>query len=164
RIVEDSFLGLGYEIRDDSEVETVEYNFDKLAFAPTHSSRSPRDTFYFDETHLLRTETSPSQIHILEEKEPPIYMVSIGRVWRRGMPNVQVQRLARDGRRRCRRPAGVRERGRRHRALVRFRVRLRPRAGGAAAPRHPGHPAALGRRPPRAEAVLMRVPLSWLRE
>jgi phenylalanyl-tRNA synthetase alpha chain len=83
RIVEDSFLGLGYEIRDDPEVETVEYNFDKLAFAPTHSSRSPRDTFYFDETHLLRTETSPSQIHILEEKGPPIYMVSIGRVYRR---------------------------------------------------------------------------------
>ena len=83
RIVEDSFLGLGYEIRDDPEVETVEYNFDKLAFAPTHSSRSPRDTFYFDETHLLRTETSPSQIHILEEREPPIYMVSIGRVYRR---------------------------------------------------------------------------------
>jgi phenylalanyl-tRNA synthetase alpha chain len=83
RIVEDSFLGLGYEIRDDREVETVEYNFDKLAFAPTHSSRSPRDTFYFDDIHVLRTETSPSQIHILEEKEPPIYMVSIGRVYRR---------------------------------------------------------------------------------
>jgi phenylalanyl-tRNA synthetase alpha chain len=83
RIVEDSFLGLGYEIRDDREVETVEYNFDKLAFAPTHSSRSPRDTFYFDETKVLRTETSPSQIHILEEKEPPVYMVSIGRVYRR---------------------------------------------------------------------------------
>jgi phenylalanyl-tRNA synthetase alpha chain len=83
RIVEDSFLGLGYEIRDDREVETVEYNFDKLAFAPTHSSRSPRDTFYFDDSHVLRTETSPSQIHILEEKEPPIYMVSIGRVYRR---------------------------------------------------------------------------------
>jgi len=83
RIVEDSFLGLGYEIRDDREVETVEYNFDKLAFASTHSSRSPRDTFYFDETQVLRTETSPSQIHIMEEKEPPIYMVSIGRVYRR---------------------------------------------------------------------------------
>jgi phenylalanyl-tRNA synthetase alpha chain len=83
RIVEDSFLGLGYEIRDDREVETVEYNFDKLAFAPTHSSRSARDTFYFDETHVLRTETSPSQIHILEQQEPPIYMVSIGRVYRR---------------------------------------------------------------------------------
>ncbi len=83
RIVEDAFLGLGYEIRDDREVETVEYNFDKLAFAPTHPSRSHRDTFFFDDEHVLRTETSPSQIHVLEEKEPPIYMVSIGRVYRR---------------------------------------------------------------------------------
>jgi phenylalanyl-tRNA synthetase alpha chain len=83
RIVEDSFLGLGYEIRDDREVETVEYNFDKLAFAPTHSARSHRDTFFFDANHLLRTETSPSQIHIMEAKKPPIYMVSIGRVYRR---------------------------------------------------------------------------------
>jgi len=83
RIVEDAFLGLGYEIRDDREVETVEFNFDKLAFSPTHPSRSNRDTFFFDQTHVLRTETSPSQIHILEEKEPPIYMVSLGRVYRR---------------------------------------------------------------------------------
>jgi phenylalanyl-tRNA synthetase alpha chain len=83
RIVEDAFLGLGYEVRDDREVETVEYNFDKLAFAPTHPSRSHRDTFFFDDIHVLRTETSPSQVHILEEKAPPIYMVSIGRVYRR---------------------------------------------------------------------------------
>jgi phenylalanyl-tRNA synthetase alpha chain len=83
RIVEDAFLGLGYEVRDDREVETVEYNFDKLAFEPTHPSRSHRDTFFFDDSHVLRTETSPSQIHSLEEKEPPIYMVSLGRVYRR---------------------------------------------------------------------------------
>ena len=83
RIVEDSFLGLGYEIREDREVETVEYNFDKLAFDTWHPARSPRDTFFFDGDLVLRTETSPSQIHALEEKEPPIYMVSIGRVYRR---------------------------------------------------------------------------------
>lgn len=83
RAVEDAFLGLGYEVRDDREVETVEYNFDKLAFDPTHSARSPRDTFFFDAERLLRTETSPSQIHHLEEREPPVYMVSIGRVYRR---------------------------------------------------------------------------------
>ena len=63
RAVEDAFLGLGWEVRDDREVETVEYNFDKLAFLPTHSARSPRDTFFFDDDHVLRTETSPSQIH-----------------------------------------------------------------------------------------------------
>src|SRR5919201_6205849 len=83
RIVEDTFLGLGYEIRDDREVETVEYNFDKLAFAPTHPSRSHRDTFFLDANTVVRTETSPSQIHHLEEREPPVYMVSIGRVYRR---------------------------------------------------------------------------------
>jgi phenylalanyl-tRNA synthetase alpha chain len=83
RIVEDAFLGLGYEIRDDREVETVEYNFDKLAFEPTHPSRSHRDTFFLDDSRVLRTETSPSQIHSLEEREPPIYMVSLGRVYRR---------------------------------------------------------------------------------
>jgi phenylalanyl-tRNA synthetase alpha chain len=83
RQIEDAFLGLGYEVRYDREVETVEYNFEKLAFGPTHPARSPRDTLFLDETRVLRTETSPSQIHALEEKPPPIYMVSIGRVYRR---------------------------------------------------------------------------------
>ena len=83
RIVEDTFLGLGYEIRDDREVETVEYNFDKLAFAPTHPTRSPLQTLFLDDDTLLRTETSPSQIHHLESREPPVYMVSIGRIYRR---------------------------------------------------------------------------------
>jgi phenylalanyl-tRNA synthetase alpha chain len=83
RQIEDAFIGLGYEVRDDREVETVEYNFDKLAFDQWHPARSPRATFFFDGERLLRTETSPSQIHALEEREPPIYMVSIGRCYRR---------------------------------------------------------------------------------
>ena len=83
RQIEDAFLGLGYEIRDDREVETTEYNFDKLAFDPWHPARSPRATFFFDDHRLLRTETSPSQIHAMEEHAPPIYMVSIGRCYRR---------------------------------------------------------------------------------
>ncbi len=83
RQIEETFLGLGYEIRYDREVETVDYNFDKLAFGPTHPARSPRDTFFLDERTVLRTETSPSQIHSLEEREPPVYMVSIGRTYRR---------------------------------------------------------------------------------
>ena len=83
RIVEDAFLGLGYEIVDDREVETVHYNFDQLAFPPAHPARSPRDTFFLDDERLLRTETSPSQIHVLEAGEAPIYMVSLGRVYRR---------------------------------------------------------------------------------
>jgi phenylalanyl-tRNA synthetase alpha chain len=83
RVIEDAFLGLGYEVIDDREVETVHYNFDQLAFPPAHPTRSPRDTFFFDAERLLRTETSPSQIHVMEAKEPPIYMVSIGRTYRR---------------------------------------------------------------------------------
>ena len=83
RIVEDAFLGLGYEVIDDREVETVHYNFDQLAFPPAHPSRSHRDTFFLDPVRLLRTETSPSQIHVMEAKKPPIYMVSLGRVYRR---------------------------------------------------------------------------------
>jgi phenylalanyl-tRNA synthetase alpha chain len=83
RAVEDAFLGLGYEVREDREVETVEYNFDLLAFPDWHHARSPRETFFFDEQRLLRTETSPSQIHLMQEREPPLYMVSIGRVYRR---------------------------------------------------------------------------------
>ena len=83
RLVEDAFLGLGYEVIDDREVETVHYNFDQLAFPPAHPTRSPRDTFFIDAERLLRTETSPSQIHTMEAKKPPIYMVSIGRTYRR---------------------------------------------------------------------------------
>jgi phenylalanyl-tRNA synthetase alpha chain len=83
REIEDAFLGLGYEVRDDPEVETTEYNFDKLAFDQWHPARSHRATFFFDDNRLLRTETSPSQIYAMEEREPPIYMVSIGRCYRR---------------------------------------------------------------------------------
>jgi phenylalanyl-tRNA synthetase alpha chain len=83
RDVEDAFIGLGYEIRDDREVETLEYNFDKLAFPWWHPARSSRDTYFLDADTVLRTETSASQIHAMEERKPPIYMVSIGRVYRR---------------------------------------------------------------------------------
>jgi phenylalanyl-tRNA synthetase alpha chain len=83
REVEDVFLGLGYEIVDGREVETVRYNFDALGFPDWHPSRSPRDTLFLDDQTLLRTETSPAQIHKMEERRPPIYMISIGRVYRR---------------------------------------------------------------------------------
>jgi phenylalanyl-tRNA synthetase alpha chain len=83
REVEDAFLGLGYHVRYDREVETTEYNFDKLEFPLWHPARSPRATFFLDGDVVLRTETSPSQIREMEEREPPIYMVSIGRCYRR---------------------------------------------------------------------------------
>jgi phenylalanyl-tRNA synthetase alpha chain len=83
RDVEDIFLGLGYEIVDGREVETTRYNFDALGFPEWHPTRSPRASLYLDDETLLRTETSPAQIHKMEAVRPPIYMVSIGRVYRR---------------------------------------------------------------------------------
>jgi phenylalanyl-tRNA synthetase alpha chain len=83
REVEDAFLGLGYHVRYDREVETTEYNFDQLEFPPWHAARSPRATFFLNGDIVLRTETSPSQIKEMEEHEPPMYMVSIGRCYRR---------------------------------------------------------------------------------
>ena len=83
RDVEDIFLGLGYEIVDGREVETTRYNFDALGFPEWHPARSPRASLFLDEHTVLRTETSPAQIHKLETERPPIYMVSIGRVYRR---------------------------------------------------------------------------------
>ena len=83
RDVEDVFLGLGYEIVDGREVETTRYNFDALGFPEWHPARSPRDSLYLTDDTLLRTETSPAQIHKMEAQRPPIYMLSIGRVYRR---------------------------------------------------------------------------------
>src|SRR5262249_45085919 len=84
---------------------------------------------------------------------------------RLGLPNLQVLRLDRDGRRRHGRSARARERGPRPRGVERVRVRLWSRAHGPAAPRHPRHPRALGGRPPSAASYLMpRIPASWLRD
>ena len=83
REVEDIFLGMGYEVVEGREVETTHYLFDALNMAPTHPTRSPLNTFYLDGDVVLRSETSPSQIHTMEERQPPIYMVSLGRCYRR---------------------------------------------------------------------------------
>ena len=87
RQVEDIFLGLGYEIVDSREVETVWHNFDALNQPLTHPSRSHRDTFYVDDQTLLRTHTSTGQIRVMETREPPIYIATLGRVYRRDTPS-----------------------------------------------------------------------------
>ena len=87
REIEDIFLGLGYEIVDTREVETVWHNFDALSQPLTHPSRSHRDTFYVDEDTLLRTHTSTGQIRVMESREPPIYIATLGRCYRRDTPS-----------------------------------------------------------------------------
>ncbi len=87
REIEDIFLGLGYEVFHGDEVTTVWHNFDALTQPPTHPSRSKLETFYFDDETLLRTHTSPDQIRVMESRQPPIYMISPGRCYRRDTPD-----------------------------------------------------------------------------
>jgi phenylalanyl-tRNA synthetase alpha chain len=87
REFEDIFLGLGYTVVDGREVETTHYNFDALNFPAGHPTRSPLQTLFLDDETVLRTETSPSQIRTMEQQEPPVYVVSPGRVYRRDTPD-----------------------------------------------------------------------------
>jgi phenylalanyl-tRNA synthetase alpha chain len=87
REVEDIFLGLGYTVVDGREVEATRYNFDALNFPAGHPARSPQATLFLDEETVLRTETSPSQIRTMEAQEPPVYVVSLGRCYRRDTPD-----------------------------------------------------------------------------
>jgi phenylalanyl-tRNA synthetase alpha chain len=87
REIEDVFLGLGYQVVDGREVETTYYNFTALNFPLGHPARSPLSSLYLDDDTLLRTETSPSQIRVMESQQPPVYMVSLGRVYRRDTPD-----------------------------------------------------------------------------
>jgi phenylalanyl-tRNA synthetase alpha chain len=83
REVEDIFLGLGFEVVDGDEVEDTYHLFDALNMAPGHVTRSPLHTLFLNGDVVLRTETSASQIRVMEVREPPVYMVSLGRVYRR---------------------------------------------------------------------------------
>ena len=87
REIEDIFLGMGYEVYEGDEVTDTWHNFDALTTDHGHPSRSPSDTFYFSDDVLLRTHTSPDQIRLMESRQPPIYAISPGRVYRRDTPD-----------------------------------------------------------------------------
>ncbi len=87
REIEDIFLGLGYEVWDGNEVETVWHNFDALNTELGHPSRSKSDTFYLDDETILRTQTSNDQIRAMLTRQPPIYLISPGRCYRRDTPD-----------------------------------------------------------------------------
>ena len=94
--IEDIFVGLGYTVEDGPYVETTWYNFTALNAPEDHPSRSAKDTFYVvdnapegKESHvlgesdvLLRTQTSGVQVHVMENRKPPIYMICPGTVFR----------------------------------------------------------------------------------
>jgi phenylalanyl-tRNA synthetase alpha chain len=91
--LEDVFLGMGYEIAEGPEVESEWYNFTALNMPRHHSARSIQDSFYLDigdkETWLLRSQTSPVQIRLLERGVLPIYAIAPGRVYRRDTPDAR---------------------------------------------------------------------------
>jgi phenylalanyl-tRNA synthetase alpha chain len=83
--VADLFVAMGFEWSEGPEVEAEWYNFDALNMPPDHPARTLQDTFWIgsEESGLvLRTQTSPVQIRTMLRREPPIYAVSPGRVFR----------------------------------------------------------------------------------
>lgn len=80
--VEEIFIGMGYEIADGPEVELATYNFDKLNTPPDHPARDIQDTFYITDNIVLRSQTSPVQARVMENKKPPIKIICPGTVYR----------------------------------------------------------------------------------
>jgi phenylalanyl-tRNA synthetase alpha chain len=83
REMEDIFIGLGFNVVEGPEVEYDHYNFTTLNIPRGHPARDLQDTFYLSPEVVLRTHTSPMQTRSMEQKEPPIYIVIPGRVYRR---------------------------------------------------------------------------------
>ena len=76
------FAGLGFEIYEGPEIENDYYNFTALNTPADHPARDMQDTFYLTEDLLLRTQTSAGQIRVMENKKPPIKILSPGKVYR----------------------------------------------------------------------------------
>ena len=81
--IEEIFVGAGYGVVAGPEIENDYYNFEALNIPAHHPARAMHDTFYFGDGMLLRTHTSPSQVHTMEEQQPPIRVICPGRVYRR---------------------------------------------------------------------------------
>jgi len=80
--VNDIFLSMGFAIEEGPEVEKDYYNFEALNIPKNHPARGEQDTFYINDSIVLRTQTSPVQIRTMEIQQPPIKMISPGKVYR----------------------------------------------------------------------------------
>lgn len=80
--VERIFVGMGYEVVEGPEVEYDLYNFEKLNIPADHPAKDEQDTFYINKNIVLRTQTSSVQARVMENTQPPIRIVSPGRVFR----------------------------------------------------------------------------------
>ncbi len=76
------FMGMGYEIAEGPDIETEHYNFEALNIPKYHPARDEQDTFYVEGGFLLRTQTSPVQVRVMEKGKLPIRIIAPGRVFR----------------------------------------------------------------------------------
>jgi phenylalanyl-tRNA synthetase alpha chain len=80
--IESLFHSLGFTVASGPEIESDFYNFTALNIPENHPARAMHDTFYVDQTHVLRTHTSPVQIRYMENNAPPLKIIAPGRVYR----------------------------------------------------------------------------------
>lgn len=80
--IENIFIGMGYEVVEGPEVEYDYYNFEALNIPANHPAKDEQDTFYITKDILLRTQTSPIQVRVMEKGNLPIRMIAPGRVFR----------------------------------------------------------------------------------
>ena len=80
--LKDIFIGMGFSIEEGPEVELDYYNFEALNIPKDHPARDTQDTFYIDENVVLRTQTSPVQVRVMEKQKPPIRVIAPGKVFR----------------------------------------------------------------------------------
>ena len=78
----DIFSGMGFDVYEGPEIEKDYYNFQALNIPADHPARDMQDTFFVTEEFLLRSQTSSGQIRVMENKKPPIKVLSPGRVYR----------------------------------------------------------------------------------
>ncbi|WP_043888294.1 phenylalanine--tRNA ligase subunit alpha [Methylophaga thiooxydans] len=80
--IERYFRDIGFDVAEGPEIEDGHHNFTALNIPEHHPARAMHDTFYFDADKLLRTHTSPVQIRVMEEEQPPLRLIAPGRVYR----------------------------------------------------------------------------------
>ena len=80
--IEQLFHSIGFEVATGPEIETDFHNFTALNIPENHPARAMHDTFYVDDKHVLRTHTSPVQVHYMQQHQPPLKIIAPGRVYR----------------------------------------------------------------------------------
>jgi len=84
------FVGMGFEVVEGPEVELYHYNFEALNYPEEHPAMDEQDSFYVTDQILLRTQTSPVQVRVMEQRQPPLRIIAPGRTYRREAVSVRL--------------------------------------------------------------------------